>query len=240
VSCSPRLFVAISLVALTAVACSGGGGGARTLAVTSTDTACDLSRSTVDPGKVEVTVTNKGQDVTEVYVYATNDRPLGEVEHIQPGDKGTFTADVGGGDYQVACKPGEKGDGIRSALHVTGPAASTASEDAASRDRATYRGQDAFGAEVDAYDDRLELDKTLAVVQGQSVTFSLHNHSATTAHGFRVFGPDGAMVGEIPSTPPNGRGTVALSFTVLGSYRYADPLGDAANTAFQGSFDVIE
>ena len=163
-SCSPRLFVAISLVALTAVACSGGGGGARTLAVTSTDTACDLSRSTVDPGKVEVTVTNKGQDVTEVYVYAANDRPLGEVEHIQPGAKGTFTADVGGGDYQVACKPGEKGDGIRSALHVTGPAASTASLDAASSDRATDRGSAGFSMALTLADGACQMTAGVAVV----------------------------------------------------------------------------
>ena len=208
--------------------------------MTSTDTACDISRATVDPGKVELTVTNKGKDVTEVYVYAAGDRPLGEVEHIQPGAKGTFTVDIGGGDYQVACKPGEKGDGIRSALHVTGAAASTASDDSGTQDRATYRGVPSFNTDVDASDDQLGIDKTLTVVKGQSVNFNLHNSSASSPHGLQVFGPDGVLLGEIPSTPPNGAGQVALTFSTPGTYRYVDPLGDPQNTAFQGTFEVIE
>ena len=45
---------------------------------------------------------------------------MGEVENIGPSTKRNLIVDLVPGDYQVACKPGMVGNGIRSALKVTG------------------------------------------------------------------------------------------------------------------------
>lgn len=66
-------------------------------------------------------ITNNGIKVTEFYVYGPNNRVLGEVENIGPGLKGTMTVDITDpGTYEVACKPGMVGTGIRQQLTVTG------------------------------------------------------------------------------------------------------------------------
>lgn len=59
--------------------------------------------------------------MTEFYVYGMNDEVLAEVENISPGLKRTLDVDFAEpGTYQTACKPGMTGDGIRTALTVSG------------------------------------------------------------------------------------------------------------------------
>src|SRR3954447_5747630 len=48
---------------------------------------------------------------------------MGEVENIAPGVARKLLVELPAGDYQTACKPGMVGDGIRSALKVTGESA---------------------------------------------------------------------------------------------------------------------
>ena len=89
--------------------------------MTSTESACDLGSDTATTGDVSFTVTNNGSKVTEFYVYANNNRVLGEVENIGPGLSGTLTVEiVEPGTYSVACKPGMVGTGIRKNITVTG------------------------------------------------------------------------------------------------------------------------
>lgn len=93
----------------------------KTIAVTSTDSSCDLSTSEAQTGNVDFTVNNNGDKVTEFYVYGNNNRVLGEVENIGPGLTGKLTVEiVDPATYQVACKPGMVGDGIRKDLTVSG------------------------------------------------------------------------------------------------------------------------
>lgn len=74
-------------------------------------------------GEVSFAITNNGNKVTEFYVFGQNNRVLGEVENIGPGLKGTMTVDITEpGTYEVACKPGMVGTGIRQQLTVTGEA----------------------------------------------------------------------------------------------------------------------
>ena len=87
------------------------------MAVKASDKTCEVATSTLAAGRQTFAVTNKGSDITEVYVYATGDRVVGEVENIGPSTKRNLTVDLVPGDYQVACKPGMVGNGIRSALH---------------------------------------------------------------------------------------------------------------------------
>ena len=104
----------------------GSSGGGKPVAVKASDKSCDVATSSVAAGRQTFAVTNKGSNITEVYVYASGDRVMGEVENIGPSTKRNLTVDLVPGDYQVACKPGMVGNGIRSALKVTGTAASPA------------------------------------------------------------------------------------------------------------------
>lgn len=74
----------------------------------------------VPAGHVELAVENKGSKVTEVYVLFPDDRIVTERENIGPGTKAKVTAEVKAGSYEIVCKPGMKGDGIRQKVTVTG------------------------------------------------------------------------------------------------------------------------
>ena len=111
---------ALGLFALAACSSSDGDASAATTAVTVTadDQTCAISPAAAKAGTVAFTVTNDGQQVTEVYVYASGDAVVAEKEDITPGSTVEFTAEVAAGTYDVACKPGMTGDGIRSVLTV--------------------------------------------------------------------------------------------------------------------------
>ena len=104
-------------------------GGTGELEVTASDTRCAVPKTSLPAGRHTFAVSNKGTKVTEFYVYAAGDRVVGEVENITPGLRRTLVVDLAAGTYQAACKPGMVGDGIRTALTVTGAAASQAANE---------------------------------------------------------------------------------------------------------------
>ena len=116
-----------------------GGTGAPAVAVRATDDACELSSTELDSGITTFSITNDGSVVNEVYVYAPAQsadggftRIVTEKENIGPGTAYDLTVDLTAGDYEVACKPGMVGEGIRTPVTVTGEDASlTAQEQAA-------------------------------------------------------------------------------------------------------------
>ncbi|WP_127508915.1 iron uptake system protein EfeO [Actinoplanes solisilvae] len=91
--------------------------------VAATDTTCEVAKTSVDAGTSVFTITNKGQKVTEFYVYAPGDRVMGEVENIIPGVSRDLHVELPAGSYETACKPGMSGKGIRGALTVAGSSA---------------------------------------------------------------------------------------------------------------------
>jgi iron uptake system component EfeO len=96
-------------------------GGA--IAVTASDTACEVARTSADAGTITFEVTNNGDRVTEFYLYAEGDRIMGEVENITPGLTRRLIVEVSeSGKYQTACKPGMQGKGIRGDFAVEGSA----------------------------------------------------------------------------------------------------------------------
>ncbi|WP_406860593.1 iron uptake system protein EfeO [Streptomyces sp. HUAS MG47] len=113
---------AAALTAVTGCAeksdAKGGTGGA--VAVVAKDDSCEVSDKEFPAGHVELAVENKGSKVTEVYILFPDDRIVTERENIGPGTKAKITAEVKAGDYEIACKPGMKGDGIRQKVTVTG------------------------------------------------------------------------------------------------------------------------
>ncbi|MFJ9841547.1 iron uptake system protein EfeO [Kitasatospora sp. NPDC101155] len=104
-------------------------GGADAVKVNATDTACEVSRTSFPAGHVVLDISNKGSKTTEVYVYAAGDKIVTERENIGPGTKATINAEIKAGSYEVACKPGMVGDGIRQKITVTGEGGSSAPAD---------------------------------------------------------------------------------------------------------------
>ncbi|MGW7607920.1 iron uptake system protein EfeO [Streptomyces sp. NPDC054766] len=88
--------------------------------VTAADSTCDTSTKTVPSGHVTLKIENKGSKATEVEIVFPDDRIVSEKENIGPGTKYTLTAEVKAGSYEIACRPGMKGHGIRQKLTVTG------------------------------------------------------------------------------------------------------------------------
>ncbi|MFI2607536.1 iron uptake system protein EfeO [Kitasatospora sp. NPDC018619] len=97
--------------------------------VNATDTACEVSRTTFPAGHVVLDISNKGSKTTEVYVYGDGDKIVTERENIGPGTKASINAEIKAGSYEIACKPGMVGNGIRQKITVTGGDGSTAPAD---------------------------------------------------------------------------------------------------------------
>ena len=60
---------------------------AGAVGVTASDTTCETTHASVESGNRTFSVRNDGSQVTEVYVYGTGDRVMGEVENIGPVDE---------------------------------------------------------------------------------------------------------------------------------------------------------
>ena len=118
--------VAAGSLGVTLAACDGGatsgpsatGGGP--ISVKATDTTCEIGQNTLTAGTHIFAVTNAGAKVTEFYVYGAGDRVMGEVENITPGLSRELRVELPAGSYQMACKPGMIGDGIRAVVTVSG------------------------------------------------------------------------------------------------------------------------
>lgn len=112
--------VVAALTAVTGCAEKSDASGDGAIKVAASDSACEVSAKEFPAGKVTIEVENKGSKVTELYVLFPDDRIVTERENIGPGTKATITAELKAGDYEIACKPGMKGDGIRQAVKATG------------------------------------------------------------------------------------------------------------------------
>lgn len=112
-----------ALTAVTGCAEKSDSKGDGAVQVIAKDDSCEVSETKIPAGHVELAVENKGSKVTEVYVLFPDDRIVTERENIGPGTKAKITAEVRSGTYEIACKPGMKGKGIRQTLEVTGKTA---------------------------------------------------------------------------------------------------------------------
>ncbi len=112
----------LAIVTATATGCAqkSDGGSAGALQVTTSDSAYEVSKTEFPAARVTIRVENKGSKVTELYVLFPDDRIVAERENIGPGTKATITAEIKAGDYEFACEPGMKGDGIRAKVKATG------------------------------------------------------------------------------------------------------------------------
>jgi uncharacterized cupredoxin-like copper-binding protein len=221
-----RRAVPAALLCLALAACSNGSGSGSgdAIAITATGTECTVAKTDLTAGKHEFRVRNDGKGVTEVYVYAEGDKVVTEKENIGPGTTAEFDADLTAGSYEVACKPGQQGDGIRTHLHVTG-SGGTAQQPAD------------LEAEVEATEYKFEGLDGFAPKAGQTVKFELKN-KGTTQHELEVFGPDGKAVGEVGPTDKDDEGEVVLTLAKPGEYRYVCGIADHEARGMKGTFRV--
>jgi iron uptake system component EfeO len=120
---TPALIVA-ALLAVPALAGCGSGSSGPSVRVTAGDASCAVAKTSLAPGRTTFAVHNSGAKVTEVYVYAKSGsgftKTVEEAEDIGPGTSRDLTADLAAGTYEVACKPGMTGNGIRTRITVGG------------------------------------------------------------------------------------------------------------------------
>ncbi|MFT4262006.1 MAG: EfeM/EfeO family lipoprotein [Nocardioides sp.] len=90
------------------------------IAVDAGDKKCGVATTDLPAGRHTFKVTSSSSQVTEVYVYADGDRIVGEVENIGPATSRDLIVDLPAGTYEVTCKPGMVGNGIRTKIAVTG------------------------------------------------------------------------------------------------------------------------
>lgn len=213
--------------------------GADVVAVAAGDRECTVAVATVPAGPRTFTVKNTGSDVTEVYLYARGsdgqfDKVVQEVENVGPGISRSFSAELTAGSYQVTCKPGMKGAGIRTPLTVTGPTVTgPATAPAAAPAEEKYDREVRVAAKEYAF---TGLAGFTAKV-GEKIEFQLQNDGAKE-HELEVFGPDGKAVGEVGPTAAGRLGEVVLTLAEPGTYRYESGVADDAERGLKGTFTV--
>ncbi|GHF81475.1 iron uptake system protein EfeO [Streptomyces thermodiastaticus] len=114
---------AAALTSLTACTAKSDAGDGDAIQVTAADSTCKTSVSSVPAGQVTLNIENKGTKATEVEILFPDDRIVSEKENIGPGTRYTLTAEIKAGSYEIACRPGMKGHGVRQKLTVTGSGA---------------------------------------------------------------------------------------------------------------------
>ena len=219
---TPGLLVAAAplLVLLSLTACTSTKGAK--VNVTSTDTACQPASSTLDAGKTTFTVQNKGKDVTELYVLQGT-KTLGEVENVGPGTSGNLTVTLKQGTYDLNCKPGMKGDGIKTPITVTGSGGAAAAA--------------ATTVKVTAKDFTFDGMAGVAPKKGDSVDFDLSN-AGPSKHELEIVGPDGKTLGDVAAIDPGQTGSTTVSFKKAGTYTYRCDFAGHAALGMQGTFAV--
>ncbi|MEU6241142.1 iron uptake system protein EfeO [Streptomyces sp. NPDC047024] len=111
---------AAALTALSACTAKSDAKDGDAIQVTAADAKCETSTKSVPAGQVTLKIENKGSRATEVEILFPDDRIVSEKENIGPGTKYTLTAEVKAGSYEIACRPGMRGHGVRQKLAVTG------------------------------------------------------------------------------------------------------------------------
>jgi uncharacterized cupredoxin-like copper-binding protein len=216
--------VALVALAIGAVGCTSS--SSDTIAVTSTKTTCVPARTRLDAGKLTFEVTNKGRQTTELYVFGEGDKVIDEVENVGPGTSRTLTVDLAAGDYQLGCKPGQKGNGIRADITVVGKGGAVqAGTKAADRD-----------VELTAVDYSFQLDDP-GIKAGETIRFLMKN-AGHQPHDFEVFTPDNKVLGQIDQTDPDKTGKATLTFAEPGRYRYICDVADHQSRGMKGAFTV--
>lgn len=206
---APLLLAAPLLLTAALVGCGGSSSGTD-VTVSAGDDSCTVSETELSAGTTTFAVTNDGDSVTEVYVYGEKDGAfttvVGEVENIGPGIERDLDVDLAAGRYEVACKPGQKGDGIRQEITVTGTGGAAATSD-------------------DSYDRELELTvdgdgltglEPATAEKGERIEVKLQNDT-DGSRTLEVIAPDGDVDAEF-DVPAGEQGEAVVELDEAGAW----------------------
>lgn len=206
-----------ALLALPALAaCADGTGAGRAagaaVRITADDDRCVLERTELEAGPVTFTIRNEGSETTEVYVYGRAGdaftEVVTEVENIGPGTSRQLDADLAPGEYEVACKPGQRGSGIRTPVVVSGRGGASHEETEEGYDREvelTSDGTSVTGLEGGA-------------TEGEALELELTN-GAAGARTLEVKDPTGAVAGEVEDIQPGTTGELVVELDEPGTWQ---------------------
>ncbi len=125
---SRRLLLPLLLVPLVAAACSsdsksetktsnasasastGSGSGASTIKVTLSDKGCEPKDITAKAGAITFDVTNEGSAAVTEFEILKDEKILGEIENVIPGNEKSFTVTLTPGTYVTECPGGSEFD----------------------------------------------------------------------------------------------------------------------------------
>ena len=145
-----------------------------------------------------------GSSATSVAVASSDDSC--EVENIGPGTSRNLEVDLSEGSYEVACKPGQTGDGIRTEITVTGGGGAGASED------------EGYDREVELSTDGATLTGLVDdAATGERIEFKLTN-DADAVRTLELKDPDGAVVSEI-EVEPGTTGETVVELATAGTWQ---------------------
>lgn len=224
------LATSAALLAIVAAACGGSSDGSGAsgdaIGIVASDDKCIVAKSEIPAGSATFRIKNTGSQVTEVYVYAPGDKIVTERENIGPGTSVNLKVSLTAGSYQIACKPGQTGDGIRAHLHVSGSGGDAAPT---KYDREV---------EFKAKDFAFEGLNGFSAKKGEAIEFKMENAGPAAEHEFEVFLPDDEVLGEIGPTKVGATGEVILKFAKAGTYRYICGIEGHEALGMKGTFEV--
>ncbi len=129
----PALLLSSTSAVIVAVALTGCTkevtANANPITVDASDSACTLNRTDLTAGANTFNIKNTGTKTTELYVYTADQKIVSERENITPGSEAALTVELKPGTYEVACKPGGTGTGLRQKVIVSSTGAATAAAD---------------------------------------------------------------------------------------------------------------
>ena len=220
---------AAAVAAATALIACASESKTRRVQVTATDTTCQPAASSLGAGKTTFAVKNEGKDVTELYVLQGT-KTVGEVENITPGSTRNLTVTLKQGTYDLNCKPGMKGDGIRTAITVTGSAGSGSGSGAS-------EGTPAATVSVSARDYTFDGLAQFHAKKGSTVEFSMTNNGPAK-HEMEIIAPDGKVIGEVAPIDAGKVGSTEVKFKKAGTYTYQCDFADHVSRGMKGTFEV--
>ena len=216
-----RSILAALAVSVLFVACASESRSRVT--VTATDTSCQPADAALRAGKTTFAVKNSGKEVTELYVMQGN-KTLGEVENITPGSTRNLTVSLKEGTYDLNCKPGMKGDGIRTPITVTGSGGGSSAP----------AEQSVTATAVDFTYHGLE---TLHPEKGSTVEFSMTNQGPSK-HEMEILDPSGKVLADIAALDVGKTGSADVQLKKAGTYTYQCDFADHLSRGMKGTFVV--
>ncbi|HZN14586.1 MAG TPA: cupredoxin domain-containing protein [Acidimicrobiales bacterium] len=221
-------FAAVLLaVMVSATACSDDKASGTAVLVTATDSTCTPAKTDFAAGKTTFEVKNEGDKVTELYVYGDEDKVVGEVENVGAGTSRRMTADLKAGEYELACKPGMTGSGIRTKIKVSGEGGSQGGAQATADREVRMQTVDYSYSGLTG----------LTGKANETIEFYLEN-KGTQKHEFELSGPDGKVLGEVEPVDPGKTDEAKITLAGPGTYTYVCGVEGHEAKGMKGTFTV--